>query len=385
MDLRFQELARSSQCDARCGVFHTAHGAVQTPVFMPVGTQATVKTLTPEEVRELGAEIILSNTYHLHLRPGADLIAEAGGLHAFMNWEGPILTDSGGFQIFSLGNLREITDNGVLFRSHIDGSSHYFTPEKAIEVQEMLGSDIAMVLDECTPYPIDYDTAAAALSRTTSWARRARIAHRRGDQALFGIVQGSFYDDLRLKSVEQLLELDFPGYAIGGLSVGEPKSEMYRILDLITHRLPLDKPRYLMGVGSPDCLWEGVQRGIDMFDCVLPTRIARNGTVFTHEGKLVVRNAAYARDFRPLDTECSCYVCRNYSRAYIRHLIKANEVLGIRLTTYHNLYFLVQLVKEIRAAIIEDRFLVAKEAFFGKYKMPEGADKEKSSACEEDF
>lgn len=380
MDLGFQELARSSQCAARRGVFHTAHGSVQTPAFMPVGTQATVKTLTPEEVCELGAEVILSNTYHLYLRPGADLIAEAGGLHSFMHWEGPILTDSGGFQIFSLGNLREITDEGALFRSHIDGSLHYFTPEKAVEVQELLGSDIAMVLDECVPYPIDYESAAAALRRTTSWAQRAKLVHRRKDQALFGIVQGSCFDDLRLKSTDQLLELDFSGYAVGGLSVGEPKNEMYRILDLVAPRLPLSKPRYLMGVGSPDCLWEGIERGIDMFDCVLPTRIARNGTVFTTQGRLVVRNAAYARDFRPLDSECCCYVCRNYSRAYIRHLIKANEVLGIRLTTYHNLYFLASLMETIRAAIEQDRFLVAKKDFLGKYKMPR-VKEEKSSCC----
>ena len=240
-----------------------------------------------------------------------------------MHWDRPILTDSGGFQVFSLGNLREITDEGVLFRSHIDGSEHLFTPEKAVAVQESLGSDIAMVFDECTPYPIAYEAAAAAVKRTTSWAQRAKLAHRKQDQALFGIIQGSCFDDLRLQSAEQLLQLDFPGYAIGGLSVGEPKPKMYRILDLVMPRLPVDKPRYLMGVGSPDCLWEGVQRGIDMFDCVLPTRIARNGTVFTTRGRLVVRNAAYAEDFRPLDPECSCYVCRNYTRAYIRHLIRS--------------------------------------------------------------
>lgn len=378
MDLRFRELAKSRECNARRGEFETTHGFVQTPVFMPVGTQATVKTMTPEEIHEIGAEIILSNTYHLYLRPGADLIAEAGGLHNFMHWDGPILTDSGGFQIFSLGNLREITDDGAYFRSHIDGSLHYFTPEKAVEVQAMLGSDIAMVLDECTPYPIDYDYAAAALKRTTLWARRAKEVHQRTDQALFGIVQGSCFDDLRLKAVEELLQLDFPGYAIGGLSVGEPKSEMYRILDLVVPQLPSDKPRYLMGVGSPDCLWEGVQRGIDMFDCVLPTRIARNGTVFTHQGKLVVRNAAYAHDFRPLDSECNCYVCQHYSRAYIRHLIKANEVLGIRLTSYHNLYFLINLMQEIQTAIEQDCFLSAKEAFLGKYKILE-EEEEKTS------
>lgn len=367
MQLGFKVTAKSSTSRARCGTFSTAHGAVETPVFMPVGTQATVKTLTPEELTELGAQIILSNTYHLYLRPGADLIAAAGGLHRFMHWERPILTDSGGFQIFSLGALRRLTVEGVLFRSHIDGSEHYFTPEKAVKVQELLGSDIAMVLDECIPFPASYEQAAAAVARTTRWAEAARAAHRRPDQALFGIIQGGTFPELRLKSLEELLPLDFPGYAIGGLSVGEPKAMMYDILDLVMPRLPENKPRYLMGVGSPDCLWEGVERGVDMFDCVLPTRIARNGTVFTRQGKLVVRNAAHARDLRPLDPECSCYVCRNYSRAYIRHLIKADEILGIRLTTYHNLHFMVHLMAEIRAAISEDRFAAAKQAFFAHY------------------
>jgi queuine tRNA-ribosyltransferase len=339
---------------------------------MPVGTQATVKTLTPEELKELGAEIILSNTYHLYLRPGADLIAEAGGLHNFMHWDRPILTDSGGFQIFSLGSLRRLTDEGVVFRSHLDGSEHYFTPEKAVRVQELLGSDIAMVLDECIAYPASYDDAVRAVERTTRWAKMALAAHRRSDQVLFGIVQGSTFPDLRLKSLHELVALDFPGYAIGGLSVGEPKEIMYEILDLVVPRLPEDKPRYLMGVGSPDCLWEGVERGVDMFDCVLPTRIARNGTVFTQEGKVVVRNAAYARDFGPLDPQCDCYVCRNYTRAYIRHLIKANEVLGIRLTTYHNLYFMMRLLERIRAAISQDRFAAAKEEFFAHYKDQSG-------------
>jgi queuine tRNA-ribosyltransferase len=339
---------------------------------MPVGTQATVKTLTPEELKELGAEIILSNTYHLYLRPGADLIAEAGGLHNFMHWDRPILTDSGGFQIFSLGSLRRLTDEGVVFRSHLDGSEHYFTPEKAVRVQELLGSDIAMVLDECIAYPASYDDAVRAVERTTRWAKMALAAHRRSDQVLFGIVQGSTFPDLRLKSLHELVALDFPGYAIGGLSVGEPKEIMYEILDLVVPRLPEDKPRYLMGVGSPDCLWEGVERGVDMFDCVLPTRIARNGTVFTQEGKVVVRNAAYARDFGPLDPQCDCYVCRNYTRAYIRHLIKANEVLGIRLTTYHNLYFMMRLLERIRAAISQDLFAAAKEEFFAHYKDQSG-------------
>lgn len=381
MQLGFVVQAVSTECRARRGRFHTAHGPVETPVFMPVGTQATVKTLTPEELGELGAEIILSNTYHLYLRPGPELIAAAGGLHTFMHWEKPILTDSGGFQIFSLGALRRLTSDGAVFRSHIDGSEHFFTPEKAVQVQELLGSDIAMVLDECTPYPATYEQVAEAVARTTRWAEAARTAHRRSDQALFGIIQGGTFPELRLASLEGLLPLDFPGYAIGGLSVGEPKEIMYAILDLVVPRLPENKPRYLMGVGSPDCLWEGVERGVDMFDCVLPTRIARNGTVFTRRGKLVVRNAAYARDFRPLDPECACYVCRNYTRSYIRHLIKADEILGIRLTTYHNLYFMIHLMHEIRAAIGENRFKAAKEAFYGHYQATSAADDQESPCC----
>lgn len=381
MEFDFVVTKTSSESRARRGRLTTAHGPLTTPVFMPVGTQATVKTLTPEELRELGVEIILSNTYHLYLRPGAELIAEAGGLHNFMHWDGPILTDSGGFQIFSLGSLRRVTDEGVVFRSHLDGSEHYFTPEKAVQVQELLGSDIAMVLDECIAYPATYEEAAKAAERTTCWAKRALAAHKRPDQVLFGIVQGGTFPDLRLKSLRELVALDFPGYAIGGLSVGEPKEVMYEILDLVVSRLPEDKPRYLMGVGSPDCLWEGVERGVDMFDCVLPTRIARNGTVFTRSGKIVVRNAAYARDFSPLDPQCDCYVCRNYTRAYIRHLIKANEVLGIRLTTYHNLYFMMRLMEEIRTAISQDRFAAAKAEFFAHYK-DEAADEEGSgSTC----
>ncbi|NLY51177.1 MAG: tRNA guanosine(34) transglycosylase Tgt [Firmicutes bacterium] len=369
MRLGFKLRAKSSETRARRGTFVTAHGRVETPVFMPVGTQATVKTMTPEELTELGAEIILSNTYHLYLRPGADLISAAGGLHAFMHWERPILTDSGGFQVFSLGGLRRLTSDGVIFRSHIDGSEHNFTPAIAVKVQELLGSDIAMVLDECVPYPASYKEAAEAVERTTRWAKQAREAHSREDQAQFGIVQGSTFPDLRLRSLEQIVDLDFSGYAIGGLSVGEPKDKMYEILELLEPQLPTNKPRYLMGVGSPDCLWEGVQRGVDMFDCVLPTRIARNGTVFTRDGKLVVRSATYARDYAPLDPDCDCYVCRNYTRAYIRHLIKANEVLGIRLTTYHNLYFLIQLMEEIRTAIVTDNFLAAKAKFFARYRL----------------
>lgn len=354
---------------ARLGKLSTPHGEVETPIFMPVGTQATVKTMTPEEVREVGGRLILSNTYHLYLRPGHELVREAGGLHKFMNWHGPILTDSGGFQVFSLGPLRKITEDGVEFRSHIDGSKHFFTPEKVMEIEQALGADIAMAFDECAPYPCDKEYALAALERTTRWAERCKEAHKREDQALFGIVQGGVFHDLRERSAKELIDMDFPGYGIGGLSVGEPKEIMYDVLDHLMPIMPKDKPRYLMGVGSPDCLIEGVIRGVDMFDCVLPTRIARNGTVFTHKGKLIVRNAENARDFRPMDEQCDCYACRNYSRAYIRHLIKTDEILGIRLTTIHNLHFIQHLMGKIREAIREDRLLEYRKEFYSHFSV----------------
>ncbi len=352
---------------ARLGKLHTSHGAVETPIFMPVGTQATVKTMTPEEVKEVGGRLILSNTYHLYLRPGHELIQEAGGLHNFMNWQGPILTDSGGFQVFSLGPLRTITEEGVTFRSHIDGSKHLFTAEKVMEIEEALGADIAMAFDECAPYPCEKEYALAALERTTRWAKRCKEAHKREDQALFGIIQGGVYKDLRERSARELIEMDFPGYGIGGLSVGEPKEIMYDVLDHLMPLMPKDKPRYLMGVGSPDCLIEGVIRGVDMFDCVLPTRIARNGAVFTHRGRLTVRNAEFARDFRPMDEQCDCYACRNYTRAYVRHLIKSDEILGIRLTTIHNLHFIQNLMEKIREAIREDKLLEYRDEFYKQY------------------
>ncbi|MCL1873976.1 MAG: tRNA guanosine(34) transglycosylase Tgt [Clostridiales bacterium] len=341
---------------ARAGVLHSGRGDVLTPVFMPVGTCAAVKTLSPEELRELGAGIILSNTYHLYLRPGESIVAQAGGLHDFMHWDGPILTDSGGFQVFSLAGLRTISDDGVHFRSHIDGSGHYFDPEKVMEIEMALGADIAMAFDECAPYPAPFQEVRAAQERTTLWARRCREAHVHPRQALFGIIQGGTVRELREKSIREIAALDFPGLALGGLSVGEPKSLMYEVLDYSAPLLPEDKPRYLMGVGSPDCLVEGVARGIDMFDCVLPTRMARNGTVLVPEGRLVIRNAGYARDFQPVDPECGCYTCRNYSRAYIRHLLKSREVLGIRLTTIHNLYYLTHLMEQIREAILAGAF-----------------------------
>ncbi|WP_449241516.1 tRNA guanosine(34) transglycosylase Tgt [Desulfoscipio gibsoniae] len=369
MAIGFTITKEDDRSTARLGLLNTPHGTVQTPIFMPVGTQATVKTMTPHEVRDCGGAMVLSNTYHLYLRPGHNLVAEAGGLHNFMRWDGPILTDSGGFQVFSLGPLRKITDQGVTFRSHIDGSEHFFSPETSMDIQMALGADVVMAFDECAPYPCSYEDTRSAMQHTTRWAERCRARHDREDQALFGIIQGGMYRDLRLQSAAELADMDFPGHGIGGLSVGEPKSMMYEVLDYLVPAMPREKPRYLMGVGSPDCLLEGVYRGIDMFDCVLATRIARNGTVFTRQGKLVVRNAEYARDFKPLDPACDCYTCRNFSRAYIRHLIKANEILGIRLTTLHNLRFVLRLMEDIRAAIAGDYFVEYKDDFLKQFKL----------------
>ncbi|MDO4582176.1 MAG: tRNA guanosine(34) transglycosylase Tgt [Bacillota bacterium] len=354
---------------ARAGLLHTPHGDVKTPVFMPVGTCATVKTMTVEELRALGAQIILSNTYHLYLRPGHDLIKEAGGLHAFMHWDGPILTDSGGFQIFSLAELRKLSADGAEFASHIDGSRHHFTPEKVMEIEMALSSDIAMCFDECSPYPADFERVRQADKHTFSWAQRCKAAHQHPRQGLFGIIQGGTYPELRAQSARDIISLDFPGYGIGGLSVGEPKPLMYEILEQLTPLMPQHKPRYLMGVGSPDCLFEGVARGVDMFDCVLPTRIARNGTVMVPEGKLVIRNAEYARDFRPIQEDCDCYACRNYSRAYIRHLIKCDEILGIRLTTIHNLHYLCHLMQDIRQSIFDGGFNALRQEFWARYQQ----------------
>jgi queuine tRNA-ribosyltransferase len=368
MTINFELLKESKDSMARLGRLHTPHGIIETPVFMPVGTRATVKAMTPEEVKDLGAQIILSNTYHLYLKPGHDLIREAGGLHKFMNWHGPILTDSGGFQVFSLGDLRKIKEEGVQFRSHIDGSKHFISPEKSIEVQNALGSDIMMAFDECAPYPSTYEYVKNSMERTTRWAKRCKDYHKDWDrQALFGIVQGGMYKDLRHESAKALVDMDFSGYAVGGLSVGEPKDLMCDILEYTTPLLPKTKPRYLMGVGTPDYLFEAVTRGIDMADCVLPTRIARNGTALTSHGKMVMRNAKYTRDFNKLDPECDCYTCRNYSRAYIRHLINVDEILGARLLTIHNLNFLIKLMDNIRESIKEDRFIEYKQEFYEKY------------------
>ena len=367
MAVTYELIKQCSKTGARVGRLYTPHGVFDTPIFMPVGTQATVKAMSPDELKDMGAGIILSNTYHLYLRPGHDLVAEAGGLHKFMQWDRGILTDSGGFQVFSLGPLRKITEEGVTFRSHLDGSKHFLSPEKATEVQMALGADIIMAFDECVPYPADYEYARQSTQRTTRWAERCKKAHTRKDQALFGIVQGGMYKELRTMSAQDLISLDFSGYAIGGLSVGEPKPLMYEMLDHTVPLLPSNKPRYLMGVGTPDCLLEGVMYGIDMFDCVFPTRVARNGTVMTNRGRLVVKNAEFARDFRPIDPECGCYTCRNFSRAYIRHLLKTDEIFGLRLTTTHNLYFLLNFMKEMRKAILEDRFLAFREEFWTHY------------------
>lgn len=363
----YRLLAECPETGARAGEFVTPHGVIRTPVFMPVGTLATVKTMAPPELEELGAQIILSNTYHLFLRPGEGLVSQAGGLHGFMNWGRPILTDSGGFQVFSLSGLRRIDDEGVRFQSHLDGSRHFMTPERATAIQEKLGSDIAMCFDECAPYPCSRQEAQEAVRRTTLWAERCRRSHRREDQALFGIVQGSVFEDLRLRSVRELVELDFPGYGIGGLSVGESHDEMYRMLDVLGPELPRHKPRYLMGVGFPTNLVEGIARGVDMFDCVLPTRNGRNGTLFTSFGRMNIKRSDFERDFGPLDPECDCYACRNFSRAYIRHLYRSGEVLGMRLCTWHNLRFLVRLVERCREAILEGTFPAFRKAFLSRF------------------
>ncbi|HOD93837.1 MAG TPA: tRNA guanosine(34) transglycosylase Tgt [Clostridia bacterium] len=364
----YQHIHTCKQSGARFGIVNTPHGSFETPVFMPVGTSATVKGMTPRDLKEIGANIILSNTYHLYLRPSDELIAQAGGLHKFMNWDRSILTDSGGFQVFSLNTLRKITEEGVVFRSHIDGSSHLFTPEKVMSIENNLGADIIMAFDECAPYPAEKSYIDDSLSRTTRWLERCVKAHKRSsDQALFGIIQGGMYKDLRRKSTKQVTSFDLPGYAIGGLSVGEPSNLMYEMLEEVTPLMPFDKPRYLMGVGTPDYLIEGSIRGIDMFDCVLPTRIARNGTVMTNKGRIIIRDAKYAKDFTLLDEECDCYTCKNFTKAYIRHLFKNDEILALNLATLHNLKFLLDLMAKIRQSIKEDRLLDFKNEFYEKY------------------
>ena len=365
--MSFRLLAECPVTGARAGEYSTPHGTLRTPVFMPVGTQATVKAMAPLELEQMGAQILLGNTYHLFLRPGEDLVERAGGLHRFMDWPRPILTDSGGFQVFSLAELRTLSDEGVVFRSHRDGSRHLMTPERSVKIQEKLGSDIAMCFDECVPYPSTPEASREGMERTLRWAVRCREAHARPGQDLFGIVQGSVYEDQRVLCARELVRLDFPGYAIGGLSVGESHGEMYRILDCLAPEMPRTKPRYLMGVGHPANLVEGIARGVDLFDCVLPTRNGRNGTVFTSTGRLNVKNQALAEDFRPLDETCDCYVCRHYTRAYLRHLYKAGEILAARLCTWHNLHFLLSLVEGARNAILEGTFPAYREAFHARF------------------
>ena len=357
------------QSGARIGVFHTPHGDIETPVFMPVGTQATVKGLRVEDLKDCGAQIILSNTYHLYLRPTDEIVKKAGGLHQFMNWDRPILTDSGGFQVFSLSKLNKITDDGVEFSSHLSGAKHYFTPEKCIDIQNNLGADIIMAFDECSKPGVSHNYAKKALDRTINWLDRCYKHHKNENQMLFPIVQGNFYDDLRLEALERTIPYAKCGIAIGGLSVGEPKEEMYRILSLLQPKLPENMPRYLMGVGSPDCLIEGFARGIDMMDCVLPTRIARNGTAFCKNGKIVIRNAIYKDDFRPIDEECDCYTCKHYTRAYLRHLINADEMLGAELLSIHNIRHLIRLTEDIKKAIWEDRLLDFRNEYLKNYKL----------------
>ena len=363
----FKIIYKDKTSKARIGKLITSHGEVNTPIFMPVGTQATVKTLSPEELVNIGAEVVLCNAYHLALRPGVEIIKEAGGLHKFMHWDRPVLTDSGGYQIFSLADLRKITDEGARFQSHIDGKEIFLTPEGAISAQNDLGADIIMTLDECIQYPCEYDYAEIAMQRTCNWAKRCKAAHTDKRQLLFPVIQGGMYKDLRERCANKLVGEKFLGYAIGGLSVGEDRSLMYEIAQHTLCFIPEHSVRYLMGVGDPRDLLECIGMGIDMFDCVMPTRNARNGTVFTREGKLVVRNAEHARSNEPIDTECSCYTCRNYSRAYIRHLFNTREILGLRLTSIHNLYFLMKLIRDARKAISKNKFLDFKKAFLKQY------------------
>lgn len=360
------------QSGARYGILHTPHGDFETPLFMPVGTQATVKTLTPEEIHEVSSNLILGNTYHLWLEPGDEIVKKAGGIRGFMNWDGALLTDSGGFQVFSLSNIRKITEEGVTFRHHKSGAKLFMSPEDSIHIQNNLGADIMMSFDECPPFHSGYDYMKQSVDRTIRWAKRGYDAHQNRDtQALFGIVQGGPFKDLRKHCLDELRKIDFDGFSIGGLSVGETKGEMYEMLEYLNTIMPKDKPRYLMGVGSPDDLVIGSINGIDMFDCVLPTRIARHGSAMTSMGKVVIKNATYKEDFTPLDPSCDCYTCRNYTKAYINHLIKTDEMLGPRLLSYHNLYFLKNLMKQIRTAIQEDRLLDFKKEFFASYGYKE--------------
>ena len=373
-DFSFEVVKTCPETGARAGILRTPHSVIETPVFMPVGTQATVKTMSQQELEEYDTRIILGNTYHLYLRPGPELIREAGGLHRFMGWKGSILTDSGGFQVFSLNDLRKINEEGVTFRSHIDGSKHLFSPERVMEVEHAIGADIIMAFDECIPYPATHEYARKSCDMTTRWAARCRETHERlndGSHALFGICQGSVFEDLREKSARELVAMDFPGYAIGGLAVGEPKEQMMEMIAFSTALLPEKKPRYLMGVGFPDDIVEGVTRGVDMFDCVMPTRNARNGSVFTRNGKVILNKAYQAHDYRPIDPECGCPACRNYSRAYIRHLFQTGEILGPRLATLHSIYFYLETMRDMRTSILQDRYPQWRDAFLRRYRSEE--------------
>ena len=368
--IRFEITHVCKQSGARCGILHTPHGDVETPMFMPVGTLATVKFLSPEEIKALGAGVILANTYHLWLRPGEDIVDKAGGVQKFMNYSGPMLTDSGGFQVFSLADRRKIKEEGVTFKSHLDGSALFLSPEKSIQIQNKIGADIIMSFDECAPYPCSYDYMKNSVERTLRWAKRGKDAHQRPEeQALFGIVQGGEYQDMREMCAKTLAEMDFPGYSIGGTSVGESKETMYKMIEYSVKYLPWEKPRYLMGVGSVDAILEGILRNVDMFDCVLPTRIARHGTLMTSQGRVNIKKQEYEEDFGPLDPECDCYTCKNYSRAYLRHLFRCNEGLGSRLMSIHNLRFLLSLTEQARKAIREDRFGDFKAELFKKYNL----------------
>lgn len=368
MKIKYELIKNEKDTKARLGKLHTNYGVYDTPMFMPVGTQATVKTLSPEELKEMNSAVILSNTYHLWLRPGADVVKKAGGLHKFMNYDGPILTDSGGFQVFSLAKPKDISEEGVKFKSHLDGSNLFLTPEISIEVQNKLDSDIAMSFDECIPYPASYEYAKRSTERTLRWARRGKEVFNNERQSLFGIVQGGEYTDLREYSAKSTVKIGFDGYSIGGTSVGEGKDVMYKMIEDGIRYLPTDKPRYLMGVGEPFDILEGVERGVDMFDCVLPTRIARHGNAFTRDGKMNIKNAKYKEDFTPIESDCDCYACQNYTRAYIRHLITSNETFGARLLSIHNIRFLIKLTEEIRESIKNDNFLEYKENFMRRYE-----------------
>lgn len=367
-DFYLEILHVDKETKARYGILHTPHGDFEVPMFMPVGTLATVKTLSPEELVDMGAQVILANTYHLHLRPGEDIVEKAGGVHKFMNYPNAMLTDSGGFQVFSLAKKRDITEEGVTFKSHLNGDKILFTPEKVIEIEEKIGADIIMSFDECIPYPVTYEYAKNSTLRTLRWAKRGKDAHKREDQALFGIVQGGEFADLRKMCAEELVKMDFDGYSIGGTSIGEPKDVCYKMIDMAVPYLPESKPRYLMGVGSLDYILTGIEKGIDMFDCVLPTRIARHGTLMTHNGRVNIKNQKYKQDFTPLDPECNCYTCRNYTKAYLRHLYVCDETFGKRLLSLHNTQFLLDIVKGAREAIKEDRFKEYKEEVLRKYK-----------------